>query len=117
MISFRDQSWNIRGTHMVPTLEAIAGIYDNNAKAIVWGHNTHIGDARYIAMKDAEMWNVGRLVREKYEQNSDVYIVGFSSYEGSVIFGRMLGGKMEKMLVPAAVKGSAEEILHSDFRR
>ena len=37
-----------------------------SAKAIVWEHNTHIGDARFTDMADDGMVNVGQLVRERY---------------------------------------------------
>lgn len=114
MVSFRDQSWNIRDSHMVGTLEAIMKFHGKKAKGIVWEHNTHVGDARYTDMKEEGMWNVGQLVREKYQKEVGVFIVGFSSYEGSVIAGKTWGGKMQHMTVPAAIKGSIEYILHHD---
>ena len=40
-------SWNVRDNHMVETLERTMAHYGPNAKAIVWEHNTHIGDARF----------------------------------------------------------------------
>src|SRR5688572_1611997 len=114
MVSFRDQSWNIRDAHMVATLESVMKFHGTKAKGIVWEHNTHVGDARYTDMKDEGMWNVGQLVREKHEKNAGVFVMGFSSYEGSVIAGKMWGGKMQRMNVPPAVKGSIEYILHND---
>lgn len=114
MISFRDQSWNIRDTHMADTLEAIMRFHGKKAKAIVWEHNTHVGDARYTDMCGEGMLNVGQLVREKHERQG-VYIVGFTSYQGSVIAGRMWGGEMERMTVPPAIKNSIEHMLHNDL--
>jgi erythromycin esterase len=114
MVSFRDESWNIRDSHMVETLESIMKFHGRKSKGIVWEHNTHIGDARYTDMRDAGRWNVGQLVREKHEGKDGVYILGFASYQGTVIAGRTWGGKMEVMDVPAAARGSIEEILHSD---
>ena len=113
MVSFTDKSWNIRDTHMAETLNALMRFHGKKAKCIVWEHNSHIGDARYTDMRNEGLLNVGQLVREQHEREG-VYIVGFASYEGSVIAGRSWGGKMEKMEVPPAVKGSIEEILHSD---
>jgi erythromycin esterase len=89
MVSFRDRSWNIRDSHMVETLEAIMEFHGQRAKGIVWEHNTHVGDARYADMRDEGMWNVGQLVREKHAKDAGVFIVGFSSYEGSAMAGRM----------------------------
>ncbi len=114
MISFRDESWNVRDSHMVATLESLMKHHGKRAKGIVWEHNTHVGDARYTDMKDVGMWNVGQLLREKHKRKSDVYIVGFSSYEGSVIAGGIWGGRMKKMEVPPAIEGSVEHILHED---
>jgi erythromycin esterase-like protein len=57
-----------------------------DVKAIVWEHNTHIGDARFTDMADVGMANVGQLVRERRGEE-DVVLVGFGSRSGSVIAG------------------------------
>jgi erythromycin esterase len=114
MVSFRDQSWNIRDSHMVETLNALMKFHGRSAKAIVWEHNTHIGDARFTDMRNEGMHNVGQLVREQHNDGKEVYIVGFASFKGSVIAGRIWGGKMEEMNVPPAIKGSIEEVLHTE---
>jgi erythromycin esterase len=114
MVSFQDQSWNIRDSHMVETLQSLMKFHGRQAKGIVWEHNTHVGDARYTRMKDEGMWNVGQLVREKYEKDGGVFIVGFSSYQGSVIAGSEWGSTMQHMTVPPAADGSIEYILHEE---
>jgi erythromycin esterase len=114
MISFRDESWNIRDSHMVETLNSLMKFHGKSAKAIVWEHNTHIGDARFTNMRNEGMYNVGQLVREQHADGRDVFIVGFASYKGSVIAARDWEGKMEVMTLPPAIKGSIEEILHQD---
>jgi erythromycin esterase len=114
MVSFRDKSWNIRDSHMVETLNAVMKFHGRSAKAIVWEHNTHIGDARFTNMQKEGIHNVGQLVREQHGDGKEVYIVGFASYRGSVIAGRTWGGEMEKMNAPPAVNGSIEEILHNE---
>ena len=111
MVSFGEQSWNVRDTHMVETLDALMGFHGEDAKAIVWEHNTHVGDARFTEMRDDGLINVGQLVREKHADKG-VFIVGFASYQGTVIAGQIWGGKMQEMVVPPAIKGSAEEMLH-----
>lgn len=50
MTSFDGNTWNLRDTHMMETLSRLRKFYGAGAKAIVWGHNTHIGDARYTEM-------------------------------------------------------------------
>ncbi len=57
-------SWNVRDRHMVESLKRIMSYYGSSAKAIVWEHNTHIGDARATDMLEDGMVNVGQLVRE-----------------------------------------------------
>ena len=104
-------SWNIRDQHMVETLERLMEYHGPQAKAIVWEHNTHIGDARAIDMVREGMVNVGQLVREAHD-GDDVVLVGFSSYRGSVIAGAEWGAPMERMKVPPAPEGSWEQLLH-----
>lgn len=113
MVSFTDSSWNIRDRHMVSTLNGLMKFHGADAKAIVWEHNTHIGDARATDMKTEGLINVGQLVREK-EKTEDVVIVGFGCHSGSVIAGKRWGAPMEKMRVPPAMEGSIGEILHRD---
>jgi erythromycin esterase len=113
MVSFMDRSWNIRDGHMAETLEGIMAFHGQKGKCIAWEHNTHVGDARYTDMSDQGMLNVGQLVREKHSHDAGVFIVGFASYEGSVVAGRSWGAAMERMVVPPAMRGSIEAVLHS----
>jgi erythromycin esterase-like protein len=105
------ESWNVRDYHMVATLKNLMRHHGPEAKAIVWEHNTHIGDARATDMSRAGMINVGQLVRE--QQRADgVVLVGFGSYQGTVIAGSSWGAPMERMQVPMAMQGSWEEVLY-----
>jgi erythromycin esterase-like protein len=111
MISSSSESWNIRDEHMTETLKRLMKFHGNNAKAIIWEHNTHVGDARYTDMRSEDMVNVGELVRKEYGEKN-VYIVGFGSYQGSVIAAERWGAPIKKMEVPPAIKGSWEHMLH-----
>ena len=113
MITFQDTSWNVRDRHMAETLNSLMKFHGPDAKAIVWEHNTHIGDARATAMTEEGLLNVGQLVREQHEAEG-VVLVGFGSYKGSVIAGSSWGDPMKKMVVPPAQEHSVEEILHTD---
>jgi erythromycin esterase-like protein len=104
-------SWNVRDRHMVETLERLMRHHGPDARAIVWEHNTHIGDARETDMAGGGMVNVGQLVREAHGDDG-VFVVGFSSYRGSVIAGDEWDAAAEKMAVPPGRPGSWEEILH-----
>lgn len=113
MMSFGLNSWNIRDEHMVETLNRLMEFHGPGAKAIVWEHNTHIGDARATSMRNQGMLNVGQLVREQQKEDH-VVLVGFGTHRGSVIAGDSWGAAMKKMTVPPAQPGSIEEILHAE---
>jgi erythromycin esterase len=104
-------SWNVRDHHMVETLDRLMAHYGPTAKAIVWEHNTHVGDARFTDMARAGMVNVGQLVRQANDAD-DVVIVGFGTHRGTVIAAEEWGAPMQKMRVPEATHGSYEAILH-----
>jgi erythromycin esterase len=111
MVRGGPDSWNLRDHHMVETLERLMSYHGLRAKAIVWAHNTHLGDARFTDMRRAGMVNVGQLVREQ-EWAKGVVLVGFGSHHGEVIAGQEWGAPMERMRVPPAQQGSWEDVLH-----
>ena len=104
-------SWNLRDRHMAATLDRLLAFHGPEAKAIVWAHNTHVGDARHTDMAGEGMLNLGQIVREEHAAEG-VVLVGFGSYEGSAIAGRAWGAPMEAMPVPPARAGSWEAALH-----
>jgi erythromycin esterase len=116
MMSFDNESWNVRDTHMMETLRRLMDFHGKTAKGIVWEHNTHIGDARATSMRQAGMINIGQLAREEYGVNK-VYLAGFGSYEGTVIAGEEWGAPMQTMVVPSAREGSIEYTLHRESRQ
>ena len=104
-------SWNVRDTHMTDTLDRLMEFHGSEAKAIVWEHNTHIGDARATDMARDGMVNVGQLVRERHG-GEGVVLVGFGSYQGSVIAADAWGAPMERKPVPEALQDSYEDLMH-----
>jgi erythromycin esterase-like protein len=109
-------SWNVRDHHMVDTLDRLVAHHGQRAKAIVWEHNTHVGDARFTNMARAGMVNVGQLVRqthgERPTEREGVVLVGFGTHRGTVIAGEEWGAPMQRMRVPDARGGSWEDLLH-----
>ncbi|HEX6060237.1 MAG TPA: erythromycin esterase family protein [Gemmatimonadaceae bacterium] len=105
-------SWNVRDRHMVETLDRLVAHHGPRAKAIVWEHNTHIGDARFTDMARVGMVNVGQLVREAHGDDA-VVLVGFGTHRGTVVAGEEWGLPMERMRVPPARPGSWEDALHA----
>lgn len=110
MIRSNEDSWNIRDSHMKETLERLLDFHGKNSKAIVWAHNTHIGDASATDMADEGTYNIGELTRKAFP--GQTFLVGFGSYNGSVIAGNSWGAAMQAMLVPDGRQGSWEYLLH-----
>jgi len=111
MVQGGPHSWNVRDRHMADTLERLLNFHGKNSKAIVWEHNTHIGDARATDMAEEGMYNIGELARLEHHDKG-VVLVGFGSYNGTVIAGKSWGAEMKKMELPEAKKGSLEYLLH-----
>jgi erythromycin esterase len=111
MIRGSSESWNERDRHMMGTLESLLEQPGSQSKAIVWEHNTHIGDARATDMAGAGMVNTGQLARERYGEDGTV-LVGFGSHRGSVMAGAFWGAPMERLPMPPARQGSWEDVFH-----
>jgi len=111
MVRINQSSWNLRDYHMMDTLKRLLNFHGSSSKAIVWEHNTHVGDARATNMALEGSINVGQLVREQLPYLNPK-IVGFGSYQGTVVAGDEWGAPMRIMKVPQAIEGSWEDLLH-----
>ena len=114
MVGGGPQSWNVRDTHMADTLDRLLDHYGPESKAVVWAHNTHIGDARATDMADDGMINIGQLARERLGDDN-VVLVGFGCYQGNVIAASRWGAPLEVMAVPPARPGSLEHRFHESL--
>src|SRR5881397_3769825 len=74
----------IGATGMVETIENLVTHLDGSRqpKAIVWAHNSHLGDARATEMSHYGEVNVGQLVRERF--GKDAVLIGFTTHHGTV---------------------------------
>ncbi|WP_340314399.1 protein-L-isoaspartate(D-aspartate) O-methyltransferase [Rhizorhabdus argentea] len=105
------ESWNLRDTHMFETLENILEAKGSEAKAIVWAHNSHIGDARHTDMGTArDELNIGQLCRETFDGN--VALVGFGTHSGTVAAASDWDGDMEVKRVLPSRRDSYERLFH-----
>jgi erythromycin esterase-like protein len=76
-------SWNVRDRHMFDTLCHLLGDAGPQAKAVVWAHNSHIGDARHTDMGLVrEELNIGQLARERF--GDQAALIGFGTHTGTV---------------------------------
>lgn len=105
------ESWNLRDTHMFQTLEHVLEARGPNAKALVWAHNSHIGDARHTDMgwSRAEL-NIGQLCRERFGR--DAALIGFGTHTGTVAAAHDWDGDMEAMHVRPSRADSFERLCH-----
>ncbi|HEX6290362.1 MAG TPA: erythromycin esterase family protein [Herpetosiphonaceae bacterium] len=114
MFQGRVSSWNVRDCHMAETLDALIGHLDRHggrSKVVVWEHNSHLGDARATEMGESGELNVGQLVRERYGRES--FLIGFSTYTGSVTAASDWGAPPERKRVRPGLKGSYEALFHA----
>ena len=112
MFRGRASSWNLRDQHMVETIEALVAHLDGSRqpKAVVWAHNSHLGDARATEMSQHRELNVGQLIREHFGR--EAVLIGFSTYSGSVTAASDWGARAERKNVRPALPGSYEELFH-----
>lgn len=109
----RDESWNLRDTHMYETLEELRMHLGGGpqAKTIVWAHNSHLGDARATEMGARGELNVGQLIRTQFSGRS--FSLGFTTHTGSVTAATDWGGPTERKTVRPSRRGSYEKLLHT----
>jgi erythromycin esterase-like protein len=119
MFRGRDESWNLRDTHMADTLEALREHLSkqkgHSAKIIVWAHNSHIGDARATEMGDHGQLNLGQLVRQRYPGTAS-FLLGFTTHTGSVTAASEWDSPAERKAVNPSRPDSYEQLFHSTQR-
>ncbi len=104
-------SWNMRDTHMFATLEHLLNARGARSKAVVWAHNSHIGDARHTDMGTArEELNIGQLCRERF--GDQAALIGFGTHGGHVAAASDWGGEMEVKPIRPSLEGSYERMMH-----
>jgi erythromycin esterase-like protein len=107
------ESWNLRDRHMMSTLEAVIAHVtrmNGDARAVVWAHNSHLGDARATQMGAQGELNVGQLAREKFA--GAVQSIGFTTHTGSVTAAKDWDQPAELMAVRPSLPGSYERLFH-----
>jgi erythromycin esterase-like protein len=76
------ESWNLRDSHMFDTLSRVMRHRGPGARAVVWAHNSHIGDATATAMGWSGELNLGQLCRKRF--GADAVLIGQGTDRGSV---------------------------------
>ncbi|OJU16222.1 MULTISPECIES: protein-L-isoaspartate(D-aspartate) O-methyltransferase [unclassified Sphingomonas] len=105
------ESWNLRDTHMFDTLELLLAAKGPDAKAVVWAHNSHIGDARFTEMGQARgELNIGQLCREHHGEAAR--LIGLGTHRGTVAAARDWDAPMEIKTVNPSRPDSYERQCH-----
>ncbi len=103
-------SWNLRDRHMFDTVQRLMA-YRTDARAVIWAHNSHIGNASATAMGWRGEFNIGELIRTAYGE--EAALIGFGTDRGTVAAASDWGAQMQVMQLRPARPHSWEEA----FRR
>lgn len=104
------ESWNLRDRHMFDTLETVLRFRGPRSKAVVWEHNSHIGNAAATEMGARGELNVGQLAREQYGDGA--FLVGFGTDHGTVAAATHWDEEMQIKNVRPAHPESYERLCH-----
>jgi len=105
------ESWNLRDTHMFETLEQLLEAKGPDSKAIVWAHNSHIGNAAFTEMgQHRGELNIGQLVKERFD--TQARLIGFGTHTGTVAAADDWDEPMRIKLVRPSLPDSYERASH-----
>ncbi|MHB8841588.1 MAG: erythromycin esterase family protein [Candidatus Aquicultor sp.] len=106
-------AWNVREGHMANTFFRLMDFHERttSAKGIIWAHNTHAGDAQATDMVAINQTSIGQIVRGALGAER-TYLMGFGSYEGSLIAADDWDAPMKEMPLPPATFDSWEHLFH-----
>jgi erythromycin esterase-like protein len=113
MFGGRVSSWNLRDTHMTETIDALLRHMERkgvDARAVVWAHNSHLGDASATEMGAGGELNVGQLARERWA--NDAFLVGFTTHSGTVTAASNWDEPARSRTVRPGLAGSWEDLFH-----
>ena len=103
-------SWNLRDSHMFATLENLLEFHGAKSKAILWAHNSHVGDSAATEMSARDEYNVGHLCRRGFGRAC--YAIGFGTHRGTVAAASNWDEPMEVKSVRPSLADSYERICH-----
>ena len=96
---------------MFEALEHLLEARGPDAKAVVWAHNSHIGDARATEMGAVRgEHNIGQLCRERF--SDEAALIGFGTHAGTVAAATDWGSEMEVKRVRPSREDSYERACH-----
>jgi erythromycin esterase-like protein len=110
MFDADEDSWNRRDTHMFETLCQLLDAKPGG-KAVVWAHNSHIGDARATEMgRSRGELNIGQLARQQFGDHAR--LIGFGTHTGTVAAADDWDAPMQVKPVVPSRSDSHERLCH-----
>ncbi len=106
-------SWNLRDSHMASTLDRLLAHLDRSGeetRAVVWAHNSHVGDATWTSMGHRGEHNIGQLARGTHGLGA--FLIGFTTYTGTVSAASNWDAPVEHKKLRPALPGSFESLFH-----
>jgi erythromycin esterase-like protein len=107
------ESWNLRDRHMFDTLVRLFAARGSDAKAVVWAHNSHVGNAAATAMGWQGEFNIGESCRAAF--GNSAVLIGFGTDRGTVAAASDWDGPMEVKKVIPARQDSYERVFRQAF--
>jgi protein-L-isoaspartate(D-aspartate) O-methyltransferase len=104
------ESWNQRDRHMFETLQQLLDAGGRDARAVVWAHNSHIGDARHTEMGLRGELNLGQLCKGRW--GSEAATIGLGTHTGTVAAASDWDAPMQIMHVRPSLSESYERQCH-----
>jgi protein-L-isoaspartate(D-aspartate) O-methyltransferase len=104
------ESWNLRDRHMFDVLTAALEHRGEDARAVVWAHNSHVGNARATEMGSRGELNIGQLAKETFEEGA--FTIGFGTHHGTVAAASNWGEPVQFMKIRPSHSDSYERVCH-----
>jgi protein-L-isoaspartate(D-aspartate) O-methyltransferase len=105
------ESWNLRDQHMFETLQVLLAFRGADTKAVIWEHNSHVGNAAATEMGARGELNVGQLARTTFADGA--FLIGFGTDHGTVAAASAWDGPMEVKRVRPSHPESYERLCHT----
>jgi len=106
-------AWNLRDAFMMESLEAFMRFVEEGgraARAVVWAHNSHLGNAAATSVHSQGEINLGQLLKEKYGMG--VVSIGLFTHAGWVTASSAWDGPAECRVLNPAHPESVSGLFH-----
>jgi protein-L-isoaspartate(D-aspartate) O-methyltransferase len=105
------ESWNLRDEHMYSTLQAVLDHRGPESRAVVWAHNSHVGNAGATEMAGRGEINLGQLARK--DLGPGAYLIGMGTHAGTVAAASGWDEPMRVRALRESHPDSYESIFHA----